>query len=219
MGMGGSMGDMMGGSMGDMMGGSMGSMAGMMDMGSMAGMMGQGGVEMKEKVEKVGCKTGEVAAYMTENADYGSNAGECTEICIPSFVLQWMPEATEGTCASVGYATMVRSQNVQPAGSPMSMDVSIYGAATEDADEVVEATERKKGKGKNKKEGKKGGKKGKGKKGKGGKGKKSSEAECKLSKKCKLSCENGFATNKEGCPKCMCAGTVVEALKNKNKGS
>lgn len=90
------------------------------------------------------CNTGEINAFAVGEKDYGATTSdECVQLCTPSFVLTWMPAFAEGTCGGSGYTQMKGTKNVTPPGSPMSMDVALFGMPSAPAAPVsMPATDR-----------------------------------------------------------------------------
>lgn len=81
-----------------------------------------------EKMEK-GCEEGEVMAYILGNAQYGAATDECTQMCTTEMALNWIAGAQKGSCKEAGFGSHVKDDEVQPAGSPMKMKVTIMGKA------------------------------------------------------------------------------------------
>jgi hypothetical protein len=75
------------------------------------------------------CGSGEVSAYMLGNADYGATSDQCSQLCTTPTALGWMP-AKEGSCADAGFPEKVAKKSVQPAGSPMAVEVVIHVASS-----------------------------------------------------------------------------------------
>merc|ERR1712032_1208100 len=73
------------------------------------------------------CQTGEVKAYLLENAAYGAGANQCSEFCAAPMGLAWIAGHVKGSCADAGYTENVEQKSVQPQGSPMPMNVMIMG--------------------------------------------------------------------------------------------
>jgi hypothetical protein len=72
------------------------------------------------------CGAGDTNAYIIGSADYGAAPNQCSEFCVGSFMLQYMAGVAEGSCLYNGFPVPDTTTSVQPAGSPMPMQVDIY---------------------------------------------------------------------------------------------
>lgn len=72
------------------------------------------------------CEEGQVTAYTVGDTTYGAaDDSQCVQMCASKAGLQWMAGVKEGACADEGFGTMVEAKEVQPAGSPVKMGVTI----------------------------------------------------------------------------------------------
>ena len=67
---------------------------------------------MDPQIGAAKCKPGEIKATTvgSDSTDYGATPQGCSEFCTPSFALQWIPVATEGTCAALGYGSWTEAK-------------------------------------------------------------------------------------------------------------
>jgi len=89
------------------------------------------GAPAKMKVTVMGksnpCADGEVQAMVLNNTAYGAAAGQCSGFCTTEMALNWIAQAAKGSCKDIGFDVMIKEDEVQPAGSPSKMKVTIMG--------------------------------------------------------------------------------------------
>jgi plastocyanin len=71
------------------------------------------------------CPPSTVKASIVNSSAYGSAKGQCSELCTTEAAMQWMAGAKKGPCQDQGYGEMIEEKQVQPAGSPAKMAVTI----------------------------------------------------------------------------------------------
>jgi len=82
------------------------------------------------------CEEGSVSAFVLGDANYGAEGdGECSELCAPATALAFMAGVEEGACVEQEYPHKVAEKQVQPAGSPMAIMVTIYSNVSPDSTE------------------------------------------------------------------------------------
>lgn len=77
------------------------------------------------------CSDGTVNAYIMGSADYGAEADQCAEICTSEAGIAWITGAAVGSCSDQGFEEIVIDKTVQPAGSPMAVQVRIMSNESE----------------------------------------------------------------------------------------
>jgi len=77
---------------------------------------------------EVVCEEGQLRVFVTGDVSLGAaDSDQCSEFCIPPFVLSLISNAAEGTCESVGYTDFVQITEVTLAGGP-SVQVEVWEA-------------------------------------------------------------------------------------------
>merc|ERR1719482_301954 len=86
------------------------------------------GKEAGAGAKKMSCEEGETLAMAVGNEQYGAaDENQCTQMCAPTNAMQWMAGVEAGSCAEAGFGKMLEKKSVQPAGSPMKMEVVMMG--------------------------------------------------------------------------------------------
>lgn len=72
------------------------------------------------------CPEGTKNARTVNNPTYGAmNNMECSEQCAPPVAISYMSGVEVGSCSDIGFTSNPKMKTVKPAGSPMSVDVTI----------------------------------------------------------------------------------------------